>query len=144
MPSLKQRTQTQDFYNPLDVLLVHGDTRSKGNSVVLDEDKTRVQRQNSMASSFQNLSLNDAMSVNDSQHSHYNPSINEPFISADADLLEKEMHAFLDHCGIFQVNLRQQLESEKRSTHTASSVRRSMFQTRKSPSFLERRTMRLA
>ena len=79
------------------------------------------------------------MSVNDSQFSHYNPSINEPFVSDNADPEEKEMHAFLDSCGVFQVNIKQQLEIEKKSAYSASQSRRSFFQTRKSPSFLERR-----
>ena len=41
------------------------------------------------------------MSVCDSHFSHYNPSINEPFVSDDADPEEKEMHAFLDLAGIY-------------------------------------------
>ena len=46
------------------------------------------------------------MSVNDSQFSHYNPSINEPVVLDEADPVEKEMHAFLDACGVFQVNIK--------------------------------------
>ena len=52
------------------------------------------------------------MSVCDSQFSHYNPSINEPFVSENADPEEKEMHAFLDNAGIFQVNIKAQLAEE--------------------------------
>mmetsp|Transcript_16919 Transcript_16919/g.21412 ORF Transcript_16919/g.21412 Transcript_16919/m.21412 type:complete len:86 (-) Transcript_16919:1975-2232(-) len=84
------------------------------------------------------------MSVNESQFSHYIPSINEPFVSEDADPIEKEMHAFLDSCGVFQVNIKQQLEIEKKSTYSASASRRSFFQNRKSPSFFERRQNRIA
>ena len=151
--SVKQRTQTQDFENPLDVFMIDNN-RSKGHSVYQgqsssirqtpEDAKVDIQRQNSIASSFQNLSLNDGLSINDSQYSIYNPSINEPFVPDDADPLEKEMHAFLDQCGIFQINIKQQLDQEKKSTHTASSSRRSFFQTRKSPSFFERRNMRIA
>lgn len=78
-----------------------------------------VQRQSSILS-FQNLSVGDCTSVNDSQFSHYNPSINEPFVSEDADPDEKEMHRFLDLAGVFQVNIKQQLEEEKKSTYSAS------------------------
>ena len=84
------------------------------------------------------------MSVNDSQFSHYNPSISEPFVSDNADPVEKEMHAFLDNCGVFQVNIKQQLEIEKKTVYSQSNSRRSFFQTRKSPSFFERRQHRLA
>ena len=70
-----------------------------------------LQRQSSIAS-FQNLSIDGSMSVCDSQFSHYNPSINEPFVSANADPEEKEMHAFLDNAGIFQVNIKAQLAEE--------------------------------
>ena len=65
-----------------------------------------VQRQSSILS-FQNLSVGDCTSINDSQYSHYNPSINEPFVSEDADPDEKEMHQFLDLAGVFQVNIKQ-------------------------------------
>lgn len=41
------------------------------------------------------------MSVNESQMSHYNPSINEPYVPEDAGPIEKEMHSFLDRAGIF-------------------------------------------
>lgn len=54
------------------------------------------------------------MSINDSQHSHYNPSVNEPFVSEDANPIEKAMHSFLDGMGIFQVNTSQQLNFEKK------------------------------
>jgi hypothetical protein len=84
----------------------------------LNED---VLRQSSILS-FTNLSIGDCTSVNDSQFSHYNPSINEPFVSENADPEEKAMHAFLDSCGIFQVNVKQQMEGEKKSTCSASPV----------------------
>ena len=64
--------------------------------------------------------MGECTSVNDSQFSHYNPSINEPFISEDADPEEKEMHRFLDLAGIFQVNIKQQLEAEKKSIYSSS------------------------
>ena len=41
------------------------------------------------------------MSLCDSEFSQYNPSINEPFISEDADPEEKEIHSFLDAAGVF-------------------------------------------
>lgn len=64
-----------------------------------------VHRQNSIIS-YQNLSVGDCTSVTDSQFSHYNPSVNEPYVSDDADPAEKEMHRFLDSCGIFQINVK--------------------------------------
>ena len=64
-----------------------------------------LQRQSSILS-YQGLSIDGSMSVCDSQFSHYNPSINEPFVSEDADPEEKEMHAFLDAAGVFQVNIK--------------------------------------
>ena len=60
--------------------------------------------------SFQ-LSIGDCTSIGESQ-SHYNPCINEPFISEDADSDEKEMHRFLDMAGVKQVNIKSQLEYE--------------------------------
>lgn len=65
-----------------------------------DNNSGLVLRQNSILS-FQNLSIGDCTSVGDSQFSHYNPSINEPFVSEDADPEEKEMHRFLDLAGVF-------------------------------------------
>lgn len=59
-----------------------------------------MMRQSSIAS-FHNLSIGDCNSVCDSQYSHYNPSINEPMVSTDADSDEKEIHAFLNVAGIF-------------------------------------------
>ena len=56
--------------------------------------------------SFNNLSIGDCTSVDDSTYSHFTPSINEPFVSDAADPQEKEMHAFLDCAGIFQVNVK--------------------------------------
>ena len=67
--------------------------------------KNEFQRQSSVLS-FQNLSIDGSMSVCDSQYSHYNPSINEPVISVDADPEEREIHAFLDSAGIYQVNIK--------------------------------------
>ena len=49
-----------------------------------------------------------------------NPSINEPVVSEDADPAERAIHAFLDLAGIYQVNIKQQLEEEKKSTYSAS------------------------
>ena len=63
------------------------------------------QRQSSVLS-FQNLSIDGSMSVCDSQYSHYNPSINEPVVSVNADPEEREIHAFLDSAGIYQVNIK--------------------------------------
>ena len=98
-----------------------------------------VHRQSSILS-FQNLSIGDCTSVTDSQYSHYNPSINEPFVSDDADPDEKEMHAFLDQCGVFQVNIKQQLEDDKKSTYQASPSLQSLgLRMKSSPSFIERR-----
>ena len=74
-------------------------------------------RQASFAS-FQNLSF-DCTSVNESQFSHYNPSVNEPCVFDVEDQTEREMHAFLDNLGIFQVNIKQQLEIEKKSVYSA-------------------------
>ena len=77
-----------------------------------DIGEDRLQRQSSILS-FQNLSIGDCTSVCDSQYSHLTPSINEPFVSEDATAEEKAMHCFLDNAGIFQVNIKQQLEEEK-------------------------------
>ena len=70
------------------------------------EDEATMKRQASILS-FQNLSIDDCGSVCDSQYSHFNPSINEPFVSEDATHEEKSIHAFLDAAGIFQVNVKQ-------------------------------------
>jgi hypothetical protein len=83
------------------------------------ETHSLVQRQSSILS-FQNLSVGDCTSVADSQFSHYNPSINEPYVSEDADPAEKEMHRFLDNAGVFRINIKQQIEEEKKSTYSAS------------------------
>lgn len=101
-----------------------------------------MKRQSSMLSSFQNISLFDCNSVDDSQLSHYQPSINEPYVDHDASPEVKAMHAFLDCTGIFQVNVRQQLDSEKKQTYTASGAlkqRLSLTKTKLSPGILERR-----
>lgn len=71
-----------------------------------------IVRQASFAS-YQNVSL-DNMSIN-SHISACNPSINEPVVFDESDLFERDMHAFLDAAGIFQVNVKQQLECEKKS-----------------------------
>ncbi len=68
-------------------------------------EASHFQRQSSILS-FQNLSIGDCNSVCDSQFSHYNPAINEPFVSEDASPDEVEMHAFLDAAGVFQVNIK--------------------------------------
>lgn len=62
-----------------------------------------IQRQSSILS-FQNLSIGE--SICDSQYSHYTPAINQPFVSEDASPEEREMHAFLDDAGVFQVNIK--------------------------------------
>ena len=55
-----------------------------------------IKRRNSMLS-FKNLSINDCTSIcGDSTYSHYNPSINEPYVSDEATPEERAMHAFLD------------------------------------------------
>ena len=55
-----------------------------------------LRRKNSMLS-FQNLSIGDCTSIcGDSTYSHYNPSINEPYVSDEATPEERAMHAFLD------------------------------------------------
>jgi hypothetical protein len=78
-----------------------------------------MMRQSSIAS-FHNLSIGDCTSLCDSQYSHYNPSINEPVVSTDADSDEKEIHQFLNLAGIFQVNCKQQFDQEKKSAYSAS------------------------
>lgn len=67
---------------------------------IVGNHEDNLHRQRSIIS-FENLSINGSMSVCDSHFSHYNPSINEPFVSEDADPEEKEMHAFLDLAGIY-------------------------------------------
>lgn len=51
------------------------------------------------------------------------------------------MHSFLDSAGIFQVNVKLQLEEERKSVNSASpSLQRlSLLRTKNSPSFIERR-----
>jgi len=61
-------------------------------SIVKSSDECQLVVRQSSIASFQNLSIGDCTSVCDSQFSHYNPSINEPFVSTDADSDEKEMH----------------------------------------------------
>ena len=98
-----------------------------------------VHRQSSILS-FQNLSIGDCTSMADSQYSHYNPSINEPFVSDDADPEEKEMHRFLDLAGVYQINIKQQLEEEKKTALSASpDLHRLRMSPKVSPSFIERR-----
>ena len=78
--------------------------------------------------------------------SHYQPSINEPFIMDDASPEEKAMHAFLDQVGVYQVNVKQQFDTEKKSACSASpslKQRLSFIKTKQSPSFMERRQRRL-
>ena len=83
------------------------------------------------------------MSVCDSQYSHFNPSINEPVLSMDADPEEREMHAFLDCAGIFQVNVKAQLAQEQKAYSSPSVVNKQLI-CKKSPSFLQRRLERLS
>lgn len=91
-------------------------------------------------SSFASLSIRDDLSETVSQYSVYNPSVNEPFVCDEADPLEKAMHAFLDSAGIFQINVKLQLQCEnKSSVSVCRSERQSFFATRKSTSFFERR-----
>ena len=104
------------------------------------------QRQSSFLS-FQALSIDDCNSVCDSQFSHYNPAINEPFVSEDASPDEVAMHAFLDAAGVFQVNIKHQLQEERKSVYSGSpSLQRlSLWRTKKSsPSFLEKRNRLLS
>ena len=106
-----------------------------------EEESYMLMRKSSILS-YQNLSIGDCTSVNDSQYSLYNPSINEPFVSDDADPEEKAMHSFLDCCGVFQVNVKMQLEEEKKSVCSASpslKQRLSLVRSKNSPSFIERR-----
>ena len=51
------------------------------------------------------------------------------------------MHEFLDNAGIFQVNIKAQLDEEKKSTYSASPIllRLSQGRSKKSPSLIERR-----
>ena len=100
------------------------------------------QRQESFLS-FQALSIGDCNSVCDSQFSHYNPAINEPFVSEDASPDEVAMHAFLDTVGVFQVNIKHQLEEERKSLYSASPSLQKLSLgrfKRSSPSFMEKRT----
>lgn len=97
-------------------------------------------RQSSIAS-FQNLSIGDFQSACESQASHYCPSVNEHVIPVDATEEEREMHQFLDSTGIFSVNVKDQLKSEKKEACAPSSTRLSLLRGTKksSPSLLERR-----
>lgn len=129
-------TDNNFFYSPN----FDKSTTEQNGPVTTEND---LQRQSSIMS-FQNLSIDGSMSVCDSQYSHYNPSINEPFVSDDADPEEKAMHAFLDACGIFQVNFKAQLAVEQKATCSASnSLMLSHRRVKPSPSFLERRRQRL-
>ena len=40
------------------------------------------------------------------------PCINEPFVAPDASEEEKAIHAFLDQCDIFQINVKNQIYEE--------------------------------
>ena len=97
------------------------------------------QRQSSFLS-YQNLSIDGRMSLCDSEFSQYNPSINEPFISDDADPDEKEMHAFLDAAGVFQINIKAQMAEEQKSACYSSPLNKlNQLRTKQSPSFMMRR-----
>ena len=109
-----------------------------------DEEEGTYLRQSSILS-FQNLSIGDTTSMCASEYSHYNPSINEPFVSDNADPQERAMHEFLDLAGVFQINIKAQLQEEKKSAYSASpSIKKlSMTRNKPSPSFMERRRQRL-
>jgi len=141
----KQETTESDFF-------LTSPNKDKTNKAVglnpspvttINNNNNELQRQLSSLS-FQNLSIDGSMSVCDSQYSHYNPSINEPFVSDDADPQEKQMHTFLDACGIFQVNMKVQLAEEQKASYSASpSLKLNQMRVKPSPSFIERRRQRL-
>ena len=112
------------------------------NQQSVDAPDGAVQRRSSILS-FQNLSIDGGLSACDSQFSHYNPSINEPFVPDDASAEEREMHAFLDAAGVFQVNVKGQLaEEQKASIAPSPTLNQHLSQMRvkhSSPSFMERR-----
>ena len=75
----------------------------------------------------------------DTEFSHYNPSVYDAYISPDADEDELAMHEFLDSVGIYQVNVKLQIEAEKRTVCSASpNIQRFSLLNRKkqSPSFM--------
>lgn len=79
-----------------------------------------------------------------SEYSHYNPSINEPFVSDNADPAERAMHEFLDMAGIFQINMKAQLQEEKKLAYSSSpSIKKQMTRNKPSPGLLERRNQRI-
>ena len=78
-----------------------------------DSSNREFVRQNSLAS-YSNLSLSaDAMSDN-SGISAPGPCTNQPFIADDATEEEKAIHAFLDKCDIYQINVKNQIDAEKK------------------------------
>ena len=80
------------------------------------------------------------MSLCDSEFSQYNPSINEPFISEEADPEEKEMHSFLDAAGVFQINIKAQMAEEQKAACYSSPVNKlHRMRSKQSPSFMQRR-----
>ena len=100
------------FVEKADAMLPRS-TYSKSSHNQTDAFTFNVAQQSSTAS-FLNLSINDCESAVGSQYSQYNPSINEPLVEDDATPDEKQMHTFLDMCGVFQINIKQQLEIEKK------------------------------
>lgn len=143
----QENNSLENVENPLNFLMIEDSNRNSLNigrmhplKQMTQNDATAfVHRQSSIASIF-NLSINNDC---DSQFSQYAPSINEAFVPEDADPIEKQMHAFLDQYGVKQINIKDQLKMEKQSTVLASQNRLSFMQKGKSPSFMERRQMRV-
>ena len=82
----------------------------------------------------------------DSTFSHYNPSVYDVILSPDADEDEVAMHEFLNDLGVHQVNVKQQLEAEKRTVCSASpnlSQRFSLLRMKSPPSFMQKRRERM-
>ena len=91
---------------------------------------------------FAGLSIGDNNSVCDSEFSRYNPSVYDYQIPVDAEDDERAMHEFLDSVGVYQINVKVQIESEKRTVFSASPNLSQTFRMKQSPSFMLKRRER--
>ena len=82
-----------------------------------------------------------------SQASYIEHTRNKPYIADDAGPDELAMHDFLDQIDVFQINVKQMLRDEQKMYTSPSisklSALRARQNTKKSPSFMERRMSKM-
>lgn len=149
--------------NDEDKLEVHVEHRTAATSMdLLGSGKARdnnkaddalLSHQNLMDNVFHNLNLSvmscQGEEVGSEHGSRFGLSVNQVHIPEDAPSEEKQIHNFLDMCGIFEINVKMQMQDDQKSDlsfspdskrYRAELVNKNNLQE----SFLAKRSQRLA